>query len=136
MIERGSAAWKGSGGRSECSLTWIDIERVSYMSPRGGSSRASLLHLRCRLPTGGMEGISRWLEGVEGLDRRTCSGFATIMWQSMKIPGTPFDTHERMGAPNTICKFDVSSTWKVVAIQTHRDVGNKMAGSHGVSIGD
>jgi len=30
----------------------------------------------------------------------TFSGCATIMWQSMNIPGTPFDTQDRMGAPN------------------------------------
>ena len=30
---------------------------------------------------------------------QTFSGWATIMWQSMKIPGTVLDTHERIGAP-------------------------------------
>ena len=30
---------------------------------------------------------------------RTCSGLATIMWQSMNMPGTPFATQARTGAP-------------------------------------
>ena len=30
---------------------------------------------------------------------RTFSGWATIIWQSMKIPGTPLDTHDKTGAP-------------------------------------
>ena len=30
---------------------------------------------------------------------RTFSGCDTIIWQSMKMPGTPLDTQARMGAP-------------------------------------
>ena len=39
--------------------------------------------------------LHRW--GLEG--HRTCSGLETIMWQSMKIPGTPLATHSSTGAP-------------------------------------
>lgn len=34
----------------------------------------------------------------------TFSGCATIMWQSMNIPGTPLDIHESTGAPNVLVR--------------------------------
>jgi len=39
--------------------------------------------------------LDRW--GLGG--HPTCSGLETIMWQSMKIPGTPLATHSSTGAP-------------------------------------
>ena len=52
------------------------------------------------------DGIYPLREGtLMQLDRRglggyfTCSGLETIMWQSMKIPGTPLATHSSTGAP-------------------------------------
>ena len=62
-----------------------------------GSSKVYHRHLRWHPPTGErvLVCLNRWELGGQ----HTCSGLETIMWQSIKMPGTPLATHSSTGAP-------------------------------------
>ena len=64
---------------------------------------------------------------------RTFSGSETIMWQSMKIPGTPLDTHERMGAPWRTGSMRDGNRCEWRRVPTHGYVGHEMASGHDIS---
>jgi hypothetical protein len=76
---------EGRGGRLTCSL---DVKAVE-----GSSCVCDIIH-----PLMTDRSQFRRVQEKRDVDR-TFSGSDTIMWQSMKIPGTPFETLARTGAP-------------------------------------
>ncbi len=100
------------------------VEQIdTHLLPRCGNSTWLLPRQRCRLPTIGMTGVNL-NSGVSGC-QGTFSGWATIIWQSMKMSGMSFFTQERMGAPRDRLDEDAE-----VTVLTHCDVGHEMTVVH------
>ena len=104
---------RGSAERSLSSWGFWGIKKLQYWLLRDGNSIVHHPHLRCRQPTGYCGAASVGSLGIAGLACLTFSGWATIIWQSMNIPGTPLDTHERIGAPtrSSSMRFVHRSEW-------------------------
>lgn len=74
------------------------------------------------------------ISGGKGGCARTFSGCETIMWQSMKMPGTPLDTQARMGAP--LAYMRTISRVKQKCGRTHGDVRYEMTTGAGYQRGE
>lgn len=60
----------------------------------------------------------------DGVRMCTFSGSATIMWQSMNMPGTPLETQERIGAPGGTLRRGQGEKESGLA---HGDIGDEVA---------
>src|SRR6266498_4105649 len=88
-----------------------DLDNV-YLSLQGESNRGLHLRLQCHRPT--RFSYKHRKNCIDGWS--TFSGWATIIWQSMKMSGIPLCTHDRIGAPRM---HTLEAKWNISLISDH-----------------
>ena len=98
MRDNGSAGLIDVDMKGERCIVVVDVIRTGCLEVEAVEGTARICDVIHPLLVVDSESPVRAL-GIGGMYRTTFSGCATIMWQSIKMPGTPLDTQDRMGAP-------------------------------------